>query len=81
MPRVRYISQLSGGEQKMRKVILALLLVAVLLSLFASIALAADLEDPAIPHGLVDNPHSAQNNMCIHVPVQAGNHGNFSPCP
>lgn len=67
----------------MRKLVFALLLVAVLLSLFAGVALATcpEYEDPIPPGTYHANENAQVHDLCIQIPSQAAANGHFAPCP
>ncbi len=68
----------------MRKVIFALLLVAILLSLFASVAFATvpDYEDPVPPGAGHAPPGAGVQNVCIPaLPSVAVHNAGFGNCP
>jgi hypothetical protein len=69
-----------------KKLILALLLVAVLLSLFAGVVSATcpEYEDPLPPGFSHANPNGQAHMRCLKVPVNAAENGGFmfnSACP
>ncbi len=70
-------------EQNMRRFIFALLLVAVLLSLFAGVAFATcpEYEDPLPPGAAHASQIGADHIHCVQVSSHAWDNGNFTACP
>jgi hypothetical protein len=67
----------------MKRLVLALLLLALLLSFTLSVALAGvpDYEDPTPPGAAHANSHANVHTLCVKVPAHAADNAHFLQCP